>query len=169
MNGVSKAYAMTGWRIGYAAGPDPLIKAMTMVQSQQTSGACSIAQWASVEALNGPQDFIPKAREVFQERRDLVVSMLNQANGLTLPDAGRRVLRLSVLRRRDRQDARPRARRSRRDEDFVGELLEAEGVAVVHGSAFGLGPNFRISYATSEREVLEEACSRIQRFCNALS
>ena len=104
MNGVSKAYAMTGWRIGYAAGPAELIKAMDMVQGQQTSGACTIAQWASVEALNGPQDFIPVRRKAFEERRDLVVSMLNQARHLELPEAGRRVLRLSVRRRRDRQD-----------------------------------------------------------------
>ena len=110
MNGVSKAYAMTGWRIGYAAGPAQLIKAMDMVQGQQTSGACTIAQWAAVEALNGPQDFIPKCRKAFEERRDLVVSMLNQAQASEVPEAGRRVLRLSLLRRGDRQEPRRRAR-----------------------------------------------------------
>ena len=104
MNGVSKTYAMTGWRIGYGAGPKPLIDAMVMIQGQQTSGACTIAQWAAIEALTGTQDFIPKFRKAFQERRDLVVSMLNQARGHQVPVAGGRVLRLSLLRRHDRQD-----------------------------------------------------------------
>jgi aspartate aminotransferase len=167
MNGVSKAYAMTGWRIGYAAGPQPLIKAMTMIQGQQTSGACTIAQWASVEALNGPQDFIPMSRKVFQERRDLVVSMLNQANGLRCPcPEGAFYVYPSCQGAIGKTG--PSGRRIANDEDFVSELLEAEGVAVVQGSAFGLGPNFRISYATST-DVLEEACSRIQRFCNTLA
>jgi len=167
LNGVSKAYAMTGWRIGYAAGPDALIKAMTMIQSQQTSGACSIAQWASVEALTGPQDYIPKAREVFRERRDLVVSMLNQASGLRCPSPEGAFYVYPSCEGAIGKTS-PSGKRIERDEDFVGELLEAEGVAVVHGEAFGLGPNFRISYAVGT-EVLEEACSRIQRFCNALS
>jgi aspartate aminotransferase len=167
LNGVSKAYAMTGWRIGYAAGPDPLIKAMTMIQSQQTSGACSIAQWASVEALTGPQDYIPKAREVFRERRDLVVSMLNQASGLRCPSPEGAFYVYPSCEGTIGKTS-PSGKKIERDEDFVGELLEAEGVAVVHGEAFGLGPNFRISYAVGT-EVLEEACSRIQRFCNALS
>ena len=167
MNGVSKTYAMTGWRIGYAAGPEPLIKAMTMIQGQQTSGACTIAQWASVEALNGPQDFIPKFRKVFQERRDLVVSMLNQAHGLKCPSPeGAFYVYPSCAGAIGKRA--PSGKTIETDEDFVTELLEAEGVAVVHGSAFGLGPNFRISYATST-ELLEEACARIQRFCNALS
>jgi aspartate aminotransferase len=167
MNGVSKAYAMTGWRIGYAAGPLELIKAMTMVQGQQTSGACSIAQWAAVEALNGPQDFIPMSRKVFQERRDLVVSMLNQANGIRCPSPeGAFYVYPSCAGAIGKQA--PSGNRIATDEDFVTELLEAEGVAVVHGAAFGLGPNFRISYATST-EQLEDACTRIQRFCNALS
>jgi len=167
MNGVSKAYAMTGWRIGYAAGPEPLIKAMTMIQGQQTSGACGIAQWASVEALTGPQDFIPQRRKVFQERRDLVVSMLNQANGIRCPSPeGAFYVYPSCAGTIGKQA--PSGRTIATDEDFVSELLEAEGVAVVHGSAFGLGPNFRISYATST-DLLEEACARIQRFCNALS
>ena len=167
LNGVSKAYAMTGWRIGYAAGPDPLIKAMTMIQSQQTSGACSIAQWASVEALTGPQDYIPKAREVFRGRRDLVVSMLNQASGLRCPSPEGAFYVYPSCEGAIGKTS-PSGKKIERDEDFVGELLEAEGVAVVHGEAFGLGPNFRISYAVGT-EVLEEACSRIQRFCNALS
>ncbi|MBL0934978.1 MAG: pyridoxal phosphate-dependent aminotransferase [Rhizobiaceae bacterium] len=167
MNGVSKAYAMTGWRIGYAAGPVQLIKAMDMIQGQQTSGACTIAQWAAVEALNGPQDFVAKNKDIFQGRRDLVVSMLNQAKGISCPvpegafyvypscegTIGRKTQGGKVI---------------ETDEDFVSALLEQEGVAVVHGSAFGLGPNFRISYATSE-ELLEEACSRIQRFTASLT
>ena len=148
MNGVSKAYAMTGWRIGYAAGPVQLIKAMDMIQGQQTSGACSISQWAAVEALNGPQDFIATNRAIFQGRRDLVVSMLNQANGIDCPTPeGAFYVYPSC---QGLIAARPQAGKViDSDEDFVTELLEAEGVAVVHGSAFGLGPNFRISYATS--------------------
>lgn len=165
MNGVSKAYAMTGWRIGYAAGPLPLIKAMTMVQGQQTSGACSIAQWAAVEALNGTQDFIAERRDVFEQRRDLVVSMLNQANGLNCPmPEGAFYVYPSCAGLIGK--TAPTGKVIETDEDFVTELLEAEGVAVVHGSAFGLGPNFRISYATST-EALTEACERIQRFCAA--
>ncbi|MFC4624849.1 pyridoxal phosphate-dependent aminotransferase [Daeguia caeni] len=166
MNGVSKAYAMTGWRIGYAAGPLQLIKAMDMVQGQQTSGACSIAQWAAVEALNGPQDFIPKNKAIFQARRDLVVSMLNQASGIKCPTPeGAFYVYPSCadLIGKKTEDGKL----IKTDEDFVTALLEAEGVAVVHGSAFGLGPNFRISYATSET-LLEEACRRIQRFCASL-
>jgi aspartate aminotransferase len=167
MNGVSKAYAMTGWRIGYAGGPDQLIKALTMIQSQQTSGACSIAQWAAVEALTGPQDFIPRSRAIFQERRDLVVSMLNQANGIKCPSPeGAFYVYPSCAGTIGKQA--PSGKTIETDQDFVSELLDAEGVAVVHGSAFGLGPNFRISYATST-ELLEEACTRIQRFCNNLS
>jgi aspartate aminotransferase len=166
MNGVSKAYAMTGWRIGYAAGPVQLIKAMDMIQGQQTSGACTIAQWASVEALNGPQDFVHKNKAVFQARRDLVVSMLNQARGINCPvPEGAFYVYPScegVIGKTG-----PSGKVIANDEDFVSELLEAEGVAVVHGSAFGLGPNFRISYAASE-QTLEEACIRIQRFTNSL-
>ncbi len=166
MNGVSKAYAMTGWRIGYAAGPLQLIKAMDMVQGQQTSGACSIAQWAAVEALNGTQDFIPKNKEIFQARRDLVVSMLNQAKGIHCPTPeGAFYVYPSCAGLIGKKTEAGKVIET--DEDFVTELLEAEGVAVVHGSAFGLGPNFRISYATSD-ELLEEACSRIQRFCASL-
>ena len=167
MNGVSKAYAMTGWRIGYAAGPKRLVDAMVMVQGQQTSGACTIAQWASVEALNGPQDFVAESRAVFQERRDLVVSMLNQASGLKCPSPeGAFYVYPSCAGAVGKRA--PSGKVIETDEDFVSELLETDGVAVVHGSAFGLGPNFRVSYATST-EVLEDACARIQRFCNRLS
>ena len=165
MNGVSKAYAMTGWRIGYAAGPLQLIKAMDMIQGQQTSGACSIAQWAAVEALNGTQDFIPENKKIFERRRDLVVSMLNQAKGINCPTPeGAFYVYPSCAGLIGKTS--PSGKVMETDEDFVSELLEAEGVAVVHGSAFGLGQNFRISYATSEK-LLEEACSRIQRFCAA--
>jgi len=166
MNGVSKAYAMTGWRIGYAAGPVQLIKAMDMIQGQQTSGACTIAQWASVEALNGPQDFVKKNKAVFQNRRDLVVSMLNQARGIVCPvPEGAFYVYPScegLLGMKTRG-----GKVIETDEDFVTELLEAEGVAVVHGSAFGLGPNFRISYAAAD-DLLEQACERIQRFTASL-
>ena len=165
MNGVSKAYAMTGWRIGYAAGPLNLIKAMDMIQGQQTSGACSVAQWAAVEALNGPQDFIAKNKAIFQGRRDLVVSMLNQAKGIECPSPEGAFYVYPSCKGLIGKTA-PSGKVIETDEDFVSELLETEGVAVVHGSAFGLGPNFRISYATSE-ELLEEACKRIQRFCAA--
>ncbi len=166
MNGVSKSYAMTGWRIGYAAGPDRLIKAMDMLQGQQTSGACSIAQWASVEALEGPQDFIPKSRKVFEGRRDLVVSMLNQAKGLKCPvPEGAFYVYPSCAELIGR--TAPSGKVIETDEDFVTELLDAEGVAAVQGSAFGTGPNFRISYATSNA-LLEQACAKIQSFTASL-
>ncbi len=166
MNGVSKSYAMTGWRIGFAAGPDTLIKAMDMLQGQQTSGACSIAQWASVEALNGPQDFIGERRKVFEGRRDLVVSMLNQAKYLKCPTPEGAFYVYPSCAEAIGKKA-PSGKVIANDEDFVSELLESEGVAVVQGSAFGSGPNFRISYATSTA-VLEDACKKIQRFCGAL-
>jgi aspartate aminotransferase len=167
MNGVSKAYAMTGWRIGYAAGPVALIKAMDMIQGQQTSGACSIAQWAAVEALTGPQDFIAKNKAIFQNRRDLVVSMLNQARGIVCPSPeGAFYVYPSCEGLIGKKTADGKVIDS--DETFCSELLEGEGVAVVFGSAFGLGPNFRISYATSET-LLEEACTRIQRFTASLT
>ena len=154
MNGVSKAYAMTGWRIGYAAGPAELIKAMDMVQGQQTSGACTIAQWASVEALTGPQDFIPVRRKAFEERRDLVVSMLNQAKYLKCPKPeGAFYVYPSVAEAIGR--TAPSGKVIETDEDFVSELLGETGVAVVHGSAFGQGPNFRVSYATSLGQLEE--------------
>lgn len=165
MNGVSKAYAMTGWRIGYAAGPVELIKAMDMIQGQQTSGTNTIAQWAAVEALNGPQEFIEKNKAIFQSRRDLVVSMLNQAKGISCPvPEGAFYVYPSCAGLIGK--TAPSGRVINTDQDFVMELLESEGVAVVHGTAFGMGPNFRISYATSEA-MLEEACRRIQRFCGA--
>ena len=166
MNGVSKAYAMTGWRIGYCAGPEPLIKAMSKLQSQSVSSASSIAQWASVEALNGPQDFIPKFQKAFEERRDLVVSMLNQAHGIECPKPEGAFYVYPSIRKLIGKSA-PSGKTIATDEDFAGELLEAEGVAVVHGAAFGLSPFFRISYATSTG-VLEDACRRIQRFCGNL-
>ncbi len=166
MNGVSKAYAMTGWRIGYAAGPLQLIKAMDMIQGQQTSGACTVSQWAALEALNGPQDFVVRNKKIFQGRRDLVVSMLNQARGIECPvPEGAFYVYPSCADLLGKK--LPSGKVIETDEDFVTGLLEAEGVAVVHGSAFGLGPNFRISYATSE-DLLEEACKRIQRFCAEL-
>ena len=166
MNGVSKAYAMTGWRIGYAAGPLPLIKAMDMIQGQQTSGACSVAQWAAVEALNGPQDFITESKKAFEERRDLVVSMLNQASGIVCPKPEGAFYVYPSCAALIGKTA-PSGKVISNDEDFVMELLATEGVATVHGSSFGLGPNFRVSYATSN-EKLEEACNRIQRFCASL-
>lgn len=166
MNGVSKAYCMTGWRIGYAAGPEVLIKAMGTLQSQSTSNPSSIAQWAAVEALNGPQDFIAANNKVFKERRDLVVSMLNQARGLTCPKPeGAFYVYPSCAGLIGKTT--PSGKVIENDEIFASELLEAEGVAVVHGSAFGLGPAFRISYATATKD-LEEACLRIQRFCGSL-
>jgi aspartate aminotransferase len=166
INGMSKAYCMTGWRIGYAGGPEPLIKAMGMLQSQSTSNPSAVSQWASVEALNGPQDFIPKHNKVFKERRDLVVSMLNQANGLKCPSPeGAFYVYPSCAGTIGKTT--PGGKKLATDEDFVTELLEAEGVAVVQGTAFGLGPAFRISYAT-KTEDLEEACRRIQRFCGNL-
>ncbi|MGZ8363009.1 MAG: pyridoxal phosphate-dependent aminotransferase [Caulobacteraceae bacterium] len=166
MNGVSKAYAMTGWRIGYAGGPEPLIKAMAKVISQTTSNPSSISQWAAVEALNGPQDFIPERAKVFEQRRDLVVSMLNQAKGLTCPKPEGAFYVYPSCEGLIGKTA-PSGKVMASDEDVVTELLESEGVAVVQGAAFGLSPFFRISYATST-EVLEEACTRIQRFCGAV-
>jgi aspartate aminotransferase len=166
MNGVSKAYCMTGWRIGYGAGPEPLIKAMSKLQSQSTSNPSSIAQWAAVEALNGPQDFIPANNKVFKERRDLVVSMLNQAKGLSCPTPEGAFYVYPSCKDAIGKKA-PSGNVIKTDEDFVTELLAAEGVAAVHGAAFGTSPFFRISYATAT-EVLEDACRRIQRFCGNL-
>jgi aspartate aminotransferase len=163
VNGVSKAYSMTGWRIGYAGGPTQLIKAMATIQSQSTSNPSSISQWAALEALNGPQDFIATNAELFKGRRDLVVSMLNQANGIQCPrPEGAFYVYPSCAGTMGKTT--PSGKKLENDEDFVTELLESEGVAVVHGSAFGLGPAFRISYATKNSD-LEEACNRIQRFC----
>ena len=166
MNGVSKAYAMTGWRIGYCGAPEPLVKAMAKLQSQSASSAASISQWASVEALNGTQAFIPEFQRAFEERRDLVVSMLNQAHGIECPKPeGAFYVYPSVRKLIGKRT--PEGRAIETDEDFVTELLETEGVAVVHGAAFGLSPFFRLSYATSNA-VLEDACHRIQWFCASL-
>jgi aspartate aminotransferase len=166
MNGVSKSYCMTGWRIGYAGGPAPLIKAIAKIQSQSTSNPSSISQAAAVEALNGPQDFIAKHNVSFKERRDLVVEMLNKAKGLhchkpegafyVYPSCAGAIGKTT-----------PDGKKIATDDDFVTYLLEAEGVAAVQGSAFGLSPHFRISYATST-EALRDACTRIIRACEKL-
>ncbi len=165
-NGVSKAYAMTGWRIGYAGGPVALIKAMGTVQSQSTSNPCSVSQHAALEALSGPQEFLRDWRAVFQGRRDLVVSMLNQAAGVTCPKPeGAFYVYPDISGCIGK--ATPGGTVISNDEVFATALLEETGVAVVFGAAFGVSPNFRVSYATSD-EVLREACSRIQRFCASL-
>jgi aspartate aminotransferase len=166
VNGVSKAYCMTGWRIGFAGGAEPLIKAMAAIQSQSTSNPAAVSQWAAVEALNGPKDFIPRHNKIFKERRDLCVAMLNQAKGIqcpkpegafyVYPSCAGTIGKLA-----------PSGQKIGTDEDFVTELLDAEGVAVVQGTPFGLGPAFRISYATAT-PLLQEACERIQRFCAGL-
>jgi aspartate aminotransferase len=166
VNGVSKAYCMTGWRIGFAGGAEPLIKAMAAIQSQSTSNPAAVSQWAAVEALNGPKDFIPRHNKIFKERRDLCVAMLNQAKGIqcpkpegafyVYPSCAGTIGKLA-----------PSGQKIDTDEDFVTELLDAEGVAVVQGTPFGLGPAFRISYATAT-PLLQEACERIQRFCAGL-
>ena len=167
MNGMSKAYCMTGWRVGYAAGPVELIKAMTKIQSQSISHTAAISQVASVAALNGPQDFIAENNKVFKDRRNLVVSMLNQASGLSCPTPeGAFYVYPSCAGTIGKKT--PNGNTISNDEDFVTYSLESEGVAAVHGEAFGLSPYFRISYATST-ELLEEACQRIQRACAALS
>jgi aspartate aminotransferase len=166
VNGASKAYAMTGWRIGFAGGPQKLIKGMEAVMSQSTSNPCSISQWASVAALNGDHAFLAARNAAFRERRDMVVAMLNEAEGLSCrmpqgafyvyPSCAGAIGRTA-----------PSGRRIENDEDFASELLAAEGVAVVFGAAFGLSPFFRISYAAA-KDQLEEACRRIQRFCGML-
>jgi aspartate aminotransferase len=166
VNGVSKAYSMTGWRIGYAGGASELITAMTTIQSQATHAPSTISQWAAVEALNGPQDFIPENAAIFKERRDLVVGMLNQAKGINCPRPEGAFYVFPSCADTIGKTA-PSGKKLENDQDFVTELLEAEGVAVVQGSAFGLGPAFRISYAASLND-LEEACKRIQRFCGNL-
>jgi aspartate aminotransferase len=166
LNGVSKAYCMTGWRIGFAGGPVELIKAIATIQSQSTSNPCSISQWASVEALDGPKDFIPKHNKVFKERRDLIVGMLNQAKGLHCPKPEGAFYVFPSCEGTIGRTA-PSGKKIETDQDFVTELLDAEGVAVVQGSAFGLGPAFRISYATATA-ALQTAGERIQRFCGNL-
>ncbi|MFZ4070191.1 MAG: pyridoxal phosphate-dependent aminotransferase, partial [Caulobacterales bacterium] len=166
MNGVSKSYSMTGWRIGYAAGPQALIKGMAGIMSQSTSNPCSISQWAAVEALNGTQEFIKPNQKLFQRRRDLVVSMLNQTQGLSCPTPeGAFYVYPSIAPLIGKRT--PAGKQIVDDEAFAAELLEVEGVAVVHGAAFGTSPAFRISYATSDA-LLEDACTRIQRFCGRL-
>jgi aspartate aminotransferase len=167
VNGVSKAYAMTGWRIGYAAGPVPLIKAMGKVQSQSTSNPCSVSQYAAVEALNGTQDFLEPNRKLFQRRRDLVVGLLNAAPGIVCPvPEGAFYVYPSIAGCIGKTSAGGTAITD--DEAFATALLDETGVAVVFGAAFGLSPNFRISYATSDAQ-LTEACLRIQKFCKGLS
>ena len=166
VNGVSKAYCMTGWRIGYAAGPEALIAAMRKVQSQSTSNPCSISQWAAVEALNGPHDFIAANNEAFVRRRNLVVEMLNAAEGIECPmPQGAFYVYPSIAGCIGKTSAN--GAKIVDDEAFATALLEETGVAVVFGAAFGLSPNFRVSYATSD-EALREACSRIQAFCAGL-
>jgi aspartate aminotransferase len=167
ISGVSKTYAMTGWRIGYAAGPKELIGAMRKIQSQSTSNPSSVSQWAAVEALNGTQDYIATNNEVFKRRRDLVVSMLNEIEGMTCPTPeGAFYVYPSIGGLIGKTSAQ--GTKIVDDEAFATALLEETGVAVVFGAAFGLSPNFRISYATSDAE-LKDACERIQRFCAALS
>lgn len=166
VNGVSKAYSMTGWRIGYAGGPQWIIKAMAKLQSQSTSNPCSISQAAAAAALNGDQSFLVERNEAFRRRRDLVVAMLNDAPGLNCPtpegafyvypDAAGCIGKTS-----------PQGKRIESDEDLIGYFLDTQGVAAVHGAAFGLAPAFRVSYATSE-EILKKACTRIQEACSAL-
>ncbi len=166
-NGVSKAYAMTGWRIGYAGGPVELIRAMGTIQSQSTSNPCTISQYAALEALSGPQDFLPEFRAAFQRRRDLVVGMLNAAEGVTCPVPEGAFYVYPDISGCIGKTSKGGARITD-DEAFATALLEEEGVAVVFGAAFGLSPNFRVSYATSDA-VLREACARIQRFCAGLA
>ncbi len=167
VNGVSKAYAMTGWRIGFAGGPEPLIEAMGVIQSQSTSNPSSVSQAAALAALNGPLDFMVERNRAFQERRDLVVAMLNQSKGLRcLRPEGAFYVYPSCEGTIGKRT--PKGATIGSSEDFTTYLLDSEGVAVVHGAAFGMDPYFRISYATSI-ELLEKACTRIQRACNALS
>ncbi|MBU3258691.1 pyridoxal phosphate-dependent aminotransferase [Roseovarius sp. PS-C2] len=166
-NGVSKAYAMTGWRIGYAAGPEVLIGGMRKIQSQSTSNPCTISQWAAIEALNGPQDFIATNNAVFVRRRDLVVEMLNAIEGVDCPvPEGAFYVYPSIAGLIGKTSKGGTTITD--DEAFATALLEETGVAVVFGAAFGLSPAFRVSYATSD-EALKEACGRIQTFCAALT
>ncbi len=167
VNGVSKAYAMTGWRIGYAAGPEKLIAAMRKIQSQSTSNPCTISQWAAVEALNGTQDYIAENNKVFVRRRNLVVEMLNAIEGVTCPTPEGAFYVYPAI---DGLIGKTSAAGTKiaDDEAFATALLEETGVAVVFGAAFGLSPNFRVSYATSDA-ALTEACTRIQAFCAGLT
>jgi aspartate aminotransferase len=166
MNGVSKAYAMTGWRIGYCGAPEPLVRAMAKLQSQTVSNPTSISQWAAAAALDGPQDHIAMFQKAFEARRDLVCAMLNQAQGIECPcPEGAFYVYPSIAKLIGKRA--PSGKVIETDRDFVLELLEAENVAAVHGGAFGLSPFFRVSYAAADA-VLEEACRRIQRFCAEL-
>ena len=167
VNGVSKAYAMTGWRIGYAAGPEEVIKAMRKIQSQSTSNPSSVSQWAALEALTGPQDYLDSARAAFLRRRDLVVARLNACPGIVCPvPEGAFYVYPSISGLIGAST--PDGKRIGSDEDFAESLLAAEGVAVVFGAAFGTSPHFRISYAAAD-PVLEAACDRIHRFCTTLA
>jgi aspartate aminotransferase len=167
VNGVSKAYAMTGWRIGYAAGPRHLVKAMVTIQSQSTSNPCSISQWAAVEALTGPQDYIAEAAAAFRRRRDFVLERLNAIDGIECPKPeGAFYVYPSIAGLIGKKTSTGAVIDS--DETFCAELLAAEGVAAVFGAAFGLSPNFRVSYAAAD-SVLADACDRIARFCTGLS
>ena len=166
-NGVSKAYAMTGWRIGYAAGPEELIGGMRKIQSQSTSNPCTVSQWAAVEALNGTQEFLAPHNEMFVRRRDLVVSMLNEIDGITCPEPEGAFYVYPSIAGLIGKTA-PDGTVIKDDEAFATALLEQKDVAVVFGAAFGLSPNFRVSYATSD-EALKEACARIQDFCASLT
>ncbi|WP_448328921.1 pyridoxal phosphate-dependent aminotransferase [Sulfitobacter sp. M13] len=167
VNGVSKAYAMTGWRIGYAAGPEKLIGAMRKVQSQSTSNPCTVSQWAAVEALNGTQDYIAENNKMFTRRRNLVVDMLNEIDGVICPKPEGAFYVYPSIAGLIGKTTKSGVTITD-DEVFATALLEDTGVAVVFGAAFGLSPNFRISYATSD-EALKEACTRLQKFCAALS
>ena len=166
-NGVSKGYAMTGWRIGYAGGPEKIISAMRKIQSQSTSNPCTISQWAALAALTGKKDFILKNKIIFEERRDLVVKKLNGINGIScpIPDGAFYVYPdIKQLIGKKTQSGTVIFN----DEQFALSLLEEENVAVVFGAAFGLSPNFRISFATSTHE-LQIACDRISSFCARLT
>lgn len=166
-NGVSKAHAMTGWRIGYAAGPEELIKAMRKIQSQSTSNPCTISQWASIEAISGDQSYIAANNATFKRRRDLVVAELSKIDGITCPvPDGAFYVYPSIAGLIGKTSGQGTIIAD--DETFAKALLEETGVAVVFGAAFGLSPNFRVSYATSD-EALKEACTRIQTFCAALT
>ena len=165
-NGVSKGHAMTGWRIGYAAGPVELIDAMRKIQSQSTSNPNTIAQWAALEALNGNQDYLLENKNIFQERRDIVFDFLNSIEGIECPKPqGAFYIYASISKLIGKRTTKNI--QIINDEDFATELLNTEGVAVVFGSAFGLSPAFRVSYATSKKELIE-ACTRIKRFCESL-
>ena len=167
VNGVSKAYCMTGWRIGYAGGPEPLIKAMAMIQSQSTSNPTAVSQWAAVEALDGPQDFIAKHNAIFKERRDLCVSMLNQAHGIQCPKPEGAFYVYPSCAGTIGQDGAERQEARRPTRISSPSCWRPKASRWCRARPFGLGPAFRISYAT-KTEDLEEACRRIQRFCGNL-